>query len=48
MRHGSKNEEIVKFLIQKRANVNVEDRKGFTLLHCAAYHEAVEIVKSLL
>ena len=40
--------EIVKLLLQKKADVNVQDRNGWTPLHCAANESNFEICELLL
>lgn len=40
--------EMVKFLLDSGANVNVQDEDGSTALMCASEHGHTEIVKMLL
>ena len=40
--------DIVKLLLQKKADVNVQDRNGWTPLHCAANEGNFEICEILL
>ncbi|QOD37987.1 ankyrin repeat domain-containing protein [Candidatus Wolbachia massiliensis] len=43
-----KSQEVLVFLIQEKANVNLQDEDGETPLHCAAQHGHVQVVKILL
>lgn len=44
----SANLEITKLLIKKKANVNVQERNGWTPLHCAANEGNLQICELLL
>lgn len=42
------NNEIVKLLLRRKADVNVQERNGWTPLHCAANHGQLAICQTLL
>ncbi|WP_146196656.1 ankyrin repeat domain-containing protein, partial [Acinetobacter stercoris] len=43
-----KNIEIVKYLLDLNADVNIHDKKGFTALHFAVFAKELEIIKLLV